>query len=458
MSSTSNLNRRQLLRAALRGSLGGAAVSVGLPYLEIFLTGNGDAVAATGAPLPRRFGTWFWGCGMNPKRWNPTEEGRGFELPPELAPIAGVRDQVSVLSGFNVVLDGETNLVHRTGVIGTLCGGAPPSKTENQGPTLDILISDAIGDATRFRSLEMAATGVPSDTYSRRNEDAKNPSETTPLALYLRVFGPGFMDPNALGAEGAPAFVPDPKTVLRKSVLSLVAEDRKRIESLLGARDRARLDEYFTSLRQLEHQLELQLSAPPPLEACERPPEPDALAVSRDVAHVKANHAAMAEVLALALACDQTRVFNMVFSEGASQLHMPGSSDTHHTLTHEEARDEGLGYQVEATKFVQHSMEAWAEFVQTLASVPEGEGTLLDHCAVLAHSETSDANSHSVTGLPMMVAGRAGGRLAPGTHVFGAGDPTTRLGLTLQQAMGLPVAKWGLTANETDRPISELLA
>jgi hypothetical protein len=447
-----SLTRRSLLRSTLRGTLAGAGIAVGLPYLDLFLNDNGDALAATGAPLPRRFGTWFWGCGMNPARWNPVEPGRDFALPAELLPIEAVREHVSVLSGFNVVLDGETNLVHRTGVIGTLCGGAPPSKTENNGPTLDVLISDVIGSETRFKSLEMAATGVATDTYSRRSEDAKNASETTPLSLYTRIFATGFSDPNA------GEFVPDPKMMLRRSVLSVVGEDRKRLESKLGARDRARLDEYFTSLRQLERQLELQLSAPPPLEACSPPDPPLEGPVSRDVAHVRANHDAMAEVLALALACDQTRVFNMVFSEGASQLHMPGSSDTHHTLTHEEARDSTLGYQVEATQFVIHSMEAWATFVATLSAVPEGDGSLLDNCAILAHSETSDANSHSVTGLPMMVAGGGGGRLRPGVHVFGAGAPSTRVGLTLQQVMGLNQASWGMKANQTSRPITEILA
>ena len=324
--------------------------------------------------------------------------------------------------------------------------------SRDAGLDLDVLISDVIGGSTRFKSLEMAATGVAKDTYSRRSENAKNPSEPTPLSLYNRVFGAGFSDPNA------GEFVPDPQAILRRSVLSVVGEDRKRIESVLGARDRARLDEYFTSLRQLERQLELQLSAPPPLEACEIPVEPEQGPVSRDVAHVKANHDAMAKVLALALACDQTRVFNMVFSEGASQLHMPGSADTHHTLTHEEARDTELGYQVAATNFVIHSMEAWATFVETLAAVPEGDGSLLDNSVVLAHSETSDANSHSVTGLPIMIAGRAGGRIQSGLHVFGGGDSTARVGLTLQQVMGLNVASWGWKANKTDRPISEILA
>lgn len=449
---TALLTRRALLRRTLRGSLGGVGIGLALPYLDVFLDGNGEALAATGAPLPRRFGTWFFGCGMNPDRWNPTEEGADFTLPPELAPIERVRNHVTVLSGFSVLLSGETNHVHRTGVIGTLTGGAPIEPTSLDGPTLDVLIADAIGDATRFRSLEVAANGIAKDSYSLRSESARNPAEPSPLALYQRVFGQGFADPNG------GAFEPDPKMLLRKSVLSAVGEDRARLERVLGTADRARLDEYFTALRQLERQLELQTAAPPPLEACRVPQAPGADPVSQDVEHVVANHELLAQILALALACDQTRVFNVVFSAGASRLHTAGSADTHHTLTHEEARDEALGYQPKATAFILRSMEAWARFVEILGSVREGDGTLLDHTVVLGHSETSDANSHSVTGLPIMLAGTAGGRIRNGLHVRGAGESSARVGLTLQQVMGRPVSRWGFRANETSRPITDILA
>jgi len=449
---TREITRRGLLRQTVRGSLLGAGVSVALPFLDLFLNTNGDALAATGAPLPRRFGTWFYGCGMNPHRWNPTTEGPDFDLPPELQPIEPVREHISVLSGFSVLLAGETNHVHRTGVFGTLTGGAPRTTDEIDGPTLDVLIADAIGDATRFRSLEMAAHGLSTDSYSMRSEGSRNSSEPSPLSLYLRVFGQGFADPNA------GEFTPDPRTLLRKSVLSAVAEDRHRLERELGQADRARLDEYFTSLRQLERQLELQLAAPPPLEACRLPEAPDDRPVSQDIEHVVTNHELMAQVLALALACDQTRVFNLVFSAGASRLHTAGSADTHHTLTHEEAKDEALGYQPKATEFILRSMSSWAQFVSTLASVREGDGTLLDHSVVLCHSETSDANSHSVTGLPIMLAGTAGGRIKNGVHIRGAGESTARVGLTLQQVMGRNVARWGYRANEVTRPLSEILA
>ena len=446
-----NLKRKIHRRGFLCGSLQGVAISVGLPFLDLFLNSNGNALAATGAPLPRRFGTWFFGCGMNPQRWNPISEGRDWELTPELLPVADIRDKINVLSGFSVKMAGESNQVHRTGVFGTLCGGAPKTAESIEGPSLDVLISDHVGMRTRFRSLEMAAMGDPRHSNSLRDVSSVNPAEPSPLSLYSRVFGLGFSDPNA--AE----FSPDPRLLLRQSALSIVAVDRKRLERILGHNDRQRLDQYFTSVRQLEQQIALQLEEPEPLAACRIPDSPTQIPIDSEVDHVVANHALMAETLALALACDQTRVFNMTFSNRASGLRMPGSADTHHTLTHEEARDKTLGYQPRATAFVLRTMQAWTSFVKTLDAVPEGSGSLLDNCLVMAHSETSEANTHSVMGLPFMTAGSAGGKIRTGLHVSGVGDSTSRVGLTMQQAMGLNIGSWGTDQNQTSRPITEIL-
>jgi len=446
-----NLKRKIHRRGFLCGSLQGVAISVGLPFLDLFLNSNGNALAATGAPLPRRFGTWFFGCGMNPQRWNPISEGRDWELTPELLPVADIRDKINVLSGFSVKMAGESNQVHRTGVFGTLCGGAPKTAESIEGPSLDVLISDHVGMRTRFRSLEMAAMGDPRHSNSLRDVSSVNPAEPSPLSLYSRVFGLGFSDPNA--AE----FSPDPRLLLRQSALSIVAVDRKRLERILGHNDRQRLDQYFTSVRQLEQQIALQLEEPEPLAACKIPHPPAQVPIDSEVDHVMANHALMAETLALALACDQTRVFNMTFSNRASGLRMPGSADTHHTLTHEEARDKTLGYQPRATAFVLRTMQAWTSFVKTLDAVPEGSGSLLDNCLVMAHSETSEANTHSVMGLPFMTAGSAGGKIRTGLHVSGVGDSTSRVGLTMQQAMGLNIGSWGTDQNQTSRPVTEIL-
>jgi hypothetical protein len=436
-------------RTVLRGMVGGAAVSLGLPLLDVFLNGNGTALAE-GAPLPVRFGTWFWGCGMNPDRWVPAAEGAQFTLPPELEALAPVRQHVSVLSGFNAVLDGRPNLPHWTGVMATLTGSVPAVEPEVPAPTLDVLISARIGGATRFRSLELAATGVPGQSYSRASQSIVNASAVSPLEVYTRIFGPDFVGPG-----GTP--MPDPRAVLRQSVLSAVREDAQRLEGRLGSHDRQRLDQYFTSLRQLENQIELSLR-PPALEACTRPRAPMGEHLGTDLEQATATHRMLTELLVFALLCDQTRVFNMLFSWGTSELRRAGAETAHHQYTHDEIVDPVLGYQPQATSFVLESMQAWAGFVDRLASTPEGAGSLLDNCLVLAHSESSFAKSHQVTALPVMIAGRAGGRLRPGIHVRGNGEPVSRIGLTVQQVMGLPVASWGTRSLEVSQPITAILA
>jgi hypothetical protein len=436
-------------RTVLRGMLGGAAVSVGLPLLDCFLNDTGTALAQ-GAPLPLRFGTWFWGCGMNPDRWVPGEEGADYDLPAELEALAGVRQHVSVLSGFNTILDGRPNLPHWTGVMATLTGSVPSVEPEVPAPTLDVLISGRIGTSTRFRSLELNATGVPGQSYSRASESIINSSTVSPLELYTRIFGPGFIDPS-----GGP-FVPDPKTVLRQSVLSAVRDDAARLEALLGSHDRQRLEQYFTSLRQLENQIEVSLT-PPDLEACRRPRAPMGESVGTDLEQATTTHRLMTELLVFALLCDQTRVFNMLFSWGTSELRKSGAQTAHHQYTHDELVDPVLGYQPEATSFVLESMQAWALFVERLAATPEGDGTLLDNCLVLAHSESSFAKSHQVTLLPVMIAGAAGGRVRTGVHVSGNGEPVTRIGLTVQQVMGLPVSEWGTGSQQVSRPVGAIL-
>ncbi|WP_116364074.1 DUF1552 domain-containing protein [Parahaliea mediterranea] len=437
-------------RTVLRGMLQGSAVSVALPLLDGFLNTNGNAFASE-APLPQRFGTWFWGCGMTPERWNPEAEGTDFALPPELQALARHRRELSICSGFNVHLDNKPNQVHSSGVVGTLTGNAPSVPDEFVSPSLDVLVADAIGSRSRFRSLEVAASGDPRHSYSRRSSSVINAAEVSPVAFYQRIFGTGFQDPNARN------FQPDPQLMMRRSVLSAVKEDRQRLMRQLGAGDRVRLDQYFTAVRQAEQQLDIMLSEPEPLASCRVPDVPEASATDTEIDVVDRNHRLLAELMALAVACDQTRVFNVVYSPGASNLRRGGSTANHHQLTHEESVDPALGYQPQATWFVERSMQAFAHYLDILKAVPEGDGTLLDNCLVLAHSETSLAKTHDVSGLPLMLAGRAGGKVRSGVHVMGRGDAVTRVGLTVQQVMGLPVAQWGTRSMQTDRPVSEVL-
>lgn len=437
-------------RSILRGAANGAKIAVALPFLDMFLDINGEALAATGQRLPTRFGTWIWGCGFVPERWIPATEGNNYEMPIDLAPLAPYREQMALFTGFDVKLDGVANKPHVTGNLGLRTGIPVPNETV-RAPTLDVLIGDVIGNDTRFKSIEMSASGIER-SYSYRGAGAANPSEVSPAAIYRRIFGEGFQDPNA--AE----FVPETSTMVRQSVLSAVAEDRQQLMRAVGASDRQRLDEYFTGIRQLEQQLEIQLQPPAPVENFTMPEVPPETTVDSDIENVMVNHKLMAGLLAKALASNQTKVFNMLFSDTTSNLRRSTSSDTHHTLTHEEPVDPELGYQRQVGYFAEMSMVACREFVDELASIREGDGTLLDNTLLFAHSDCSIAKSHAVEGIPMMVFGSGGGRVRTGYHKAGRADAASRVGLTIQQAMGVEIESWGVGAMETNRPVSELLA
>jgi hypothetical protein len=440
------LNRRTVLR----GALGGASIGVALPFLDLFLDGNGQALAATGQRIPVRFGTWIWGCGHIPERWVPTAEGKDYTLPPDLEPLAPYRGKLAILSGYDVKLDGVPNKPHITGCLGLRTGIPVPSENV-RAPTVDVIIGDAISAGTRFSSIEVSTSGIQR-SYSFRAAGSPNPSETSPVALYQRIFGEGFQDPNAA------TFTPDPRTMVRQSVLSAVAEDRKRIMRDVGVEDRRRLEEYFTSIRKLEDQLALQLQPPAKVENFTMPKAPPNTPMDSVVDNVMVTHRLMAGLLAKALQCNQTKVINVLLSDTTSNLRRAGSTTTHHTLTHEEPVNPKLGYQENVGWFAQQSMVAWKDFLDAMDGIKEGDGTLLDNCMIFAHSDCSIAKAHAVEGIPVMIAGRAGGRIRTGFHLAGKADPASRIGLTLQQAMGLQVEKWGVQSMETNRTITELIA
>ena len=446
----SNWSRRNILRGMMRGS----AVVVGLPLLDMFLDGNGEALA-NGMPMPVRFGTWFWGCGVNTARWFPNTLGKDYDLQPELAPIGPWKDKVSVFSNFNCVLDGKPNLVHWSGVMATLSGAAPLRGGVTGGsselPTIDCLVAEAIGHSSRFRSLELACTGQSGVSYSMPAGSTVNPSEVDPVQLYRRLFSTGFQDPN----KGE--FKPDPAIMARQSVLSSVKEEREELVRSLGAADKQRVDQYFTSVRQMEQQLGQMLEKPAPAEACVVVKEPGqtALGPTWDVA--TRTHDLLAQLLVMALACNQTRVFNMALSNAGSNLRKPGDPVSFHELTHEEPIDGKLGYQPRATFFIERSMETFENLLKHMDGVREGAGTLLDNSLVLATSESNFAKIHSVDNLPILVAGRGGGKWKSGQHISGNGDPSSRVGLTIQQALGMPVTSWGLDGMQATRAITEVL-
>jgi hypothetical protein len=446
------MNAREKLsrRTVLKGVLGGAAVQVALPMLECFLDSRGAAYAATGAPLPPVFASWFYGLGLAQGHWEPTATGTQYVLRDHIKVLEPIKAKMNLFSGMQVFLDGKVNQNHYSGAQCQMTGIV--SRTGSDYSTsLDTVIGSQIGKRTRFRSLEVGCDGDRRSTWSARGTNGMNPAEVSPLAMYTRLFGPEFKDPNSA------TFTPDPGTMVRRSVLSGIGDDRKDLMREVSASDRARLDEYFTSVRDLEQQLSVELERPAPLPSCSVPPQIEHETINNLVDQTRATHRQFARLLTHALACGQTQVVNLAMGSGFSPLRLPDEVSAYHQLTHEEPVDPELRAQRKCKWLAEQHMEMFCEFVQALDAVKEGDSTLLDRAIVFAFTDHGEARLHSMNRIPVITAGSGGGRMKTGYHIHAEGDACTRVGLTIQHALGIPAGSFGTETNRATKPFSELL-
>ena len=216
------MTRRPLVtrRGVLRGLLGGTAVGLTLPWLE--------AHASTcGSGFPRRFALFFWGNGNLPDRWTPATEGPDYELSEQLQPLARHRAKLTVCTGLEAKVPNVSP--HWSGAVALLTGQDLDGADEGwsvRAPTIDHVIAAEIGTTTLYPSLQI---GVADDqTFSYTGPNQPSYGETDPYALYERLFGSTFRDPDEGGAV-------DPSLGFRRSVLDAVLGDLGRLESRLGA-------------------------------------------------------------------------------------------------------------------------------------------------------------------------------------------------------------------------------
>lgn len=422
-------------RTMLRGMVGGVAVGIGLPALEIFLNRHGTAYAA-GDALPKRFGIFFWGNGMLPDLWTPAKTGTTWDPSPTLMPLADVKDKINVITGMKVYTG--SNFPHGSGAVGILSGA--PFANDNKDdstfsePSIDQVIAAAIGQDTRFRSLETSVqVGGPGWSYNGLN--SRNTPEWSPAAFFNRVFVDGFVMPGSM----AP---PDPRLPLRKSILDGVIDEATALQGVLGSTDKARLEQHLDGIRTLEKQIEKLQQNPPALLSCAVPPKPldeypdiDGRPQLSEVSRV------LVDTLVMALACDQTRVFSHWFSHSVSNIlfPLPNIDSGHHQLTHDEPTP-----QPKVATILLYIMEEFRYMIKALAAVPEGDTTLLDHCAILGTSDCSLGQSHSVEDYPIIIAGGCNGALQTGIHYRSASsENTSKVLLTLARAMGLTLDSYG---------------
>ena len=445
ISKNRKFNRRSLLRGAIQGS----TVVIGLPILESFLNNNGTAYA-DGTELPPCFGSWFFGLGLTPGRWEPKVIGSNYELPEHIAALKPIREKLNIFSGLQIFLDGKVNQNHISGAQGQMTG-VVTKRAADYDESFDAVIDKQFGANARFRTLEVACDGNASSGWTARGKNGKTPCQISPLELYRRIYGDGFIDPNVAD------FAPNPEVMVRHSVLSAVTEQRQKLMNSVSSDDRSRLDEYFSSLRDVEQKLAFELERPASLPSCSIPLM-DVEEIGTMVAQVQNTHKQFATLLSHAVACGQTRIFHVTLGNAFSTLRLPGEPSAYHALTHEEPIDPELGYQPKCKILGEQCMGFFVELLQAMDSIQEGEGTLLDRSLVYAFTDHGEARLHSMKNLPVFTAGSAGGRLKTGLHVAAEGDAATRVGFTIQKALGVVTNRWGTESNEVTTPYSEVLA
>jgi hypothetical protein len=442
---TNTLPRRTFLRGALGATLA-------LPVLEIMLNRHGTALAQ-GAPLPTRFGVFFWGNGVRLDRWTPSSTGSNYSLSPALSPLAPVRDVLNVISNFTVRAAGPRG--HHDGVSGMLSGRFfielphPNSNYSSKfgGPSIDHVIHGdlGLGDEKPVLNLQVAPEIITGEGPTLQFISHKGPDEpqtplATPAAVYAQLFG-------SFHTAGSA----DPRNALRTNILDLVREDIQALKPRLSTSDRQRLDAHLTGLSEVRARI---AALPPELVGACALPEPVAVTTGE----LRTLSDLYADLLAMAFACDLRQVATVQFTGSVGYTVFPGTGAGHHDLTHD-GSEAAQNRVHDATVF---TMQCFSSLLQKMRAIPEGAGTLLDHSLWLATSDTAEGLTHSVDDYPILLAGRAGGAMrAPGVHVRGPSlvrRNTSDVLVTILRAMGSARTSIGTGATASSTVVDEVLA
>ena len=448
----------------LRGLVGGVAVGIGLPPLEAMFNSNGTAYAQ-GAAIPKRLGVFFWGNGVRLDKWTPTNTGTAWTPSASLAPLMAVKDYVNVVSGMSVLTGNERG--HHAGTVGILSGAPMISEPHPNSayastfsaPSIDQVAAAVIGKTTRFRSLEVGVSqrldtveGTTLHYLSHNGPDSANPPEYSPTAVFNRLFGADFVPPGTTPVM--PAL--NVASVLKKSVLDAVQGDLASLKMKVGTADGARLDQHLDNIRSIENRLTMTADPVAAQAMCSKPATPTALPAEMSSHEAIAERmTAMSSLIAMALACDQTRVFSIMFSGSVNGtvFWQVGATDGHHDLTHTEAGDQPTVQA--ATVF---TMQQLATLLMALKGVSEGAGNLLDSCAILGSSCVAEGLVHSLTDYPILVAGSAGGALTyPSVHYRSpSAENTSMVLMSMLKAVGVPLTTFGSMGGQVSSGLSAL--
>jgi hypothetical protein len=425
-----SLNRRTLLR--------GAGAAIGLPWLEAM------AAPAGGSKPPVRMAALYMPNGVHPDMWTPEGDKRDFKLSPTLSPLADLQDQLLVLTnlwnpgsvggdGHYVKMSGWLTCTTVTKTLGV--------DVSCNGVSMDQLAVQKTGRQTPIASMELGiapvTTGVDKNVgYTRvYGSHISWASPTSPLARELNpqlAFERLFRAVNGQ-ADGAKEEV---------LLLDRVLTDAKELRQKLGGADRQRLDEYLSVVRSLEDRLERAAS---PEQSKWKPrvaldPATKPTGNPKDYAeHVRL----MFDIIALGFQTDSTRVATFLFGNEVSNQNfafIDGVTGAHHSLSHHENKPDNMRQYQLINKW---HIEQYGYLLRKLRDMKEGDSNVLDNSMILLGAGFRDGNKHDPHNLPVVVAGKAGGRLASGQHLSYEKDtPLSNLYVSMLDAFGAPVERF----------------
>jgi hypothetical protein len=383
--SPSLLGRRQFLRS-------GSAVLT-LPFLEALAprAARGEAAAP-----PKRMVCIMTNTGLLPENFFPKQAGKDYEPSRYLAHLEGIRGRYTVMNGLSHPDNSGGHVVEKTFLSGARFPASPIFKNS---VSMDQVAAESLGHHTRFPFLALAVNGQHDGLLSVSRDGVFIPPDLSPAAVYRRLFTPDTAEESAkqLCDIGH-----------RMSTLDFVNDKARRLSQRLGAEDRARLDQYLTSVRELELRLEQnrlwqQRSKP----HVSRPAPQDIADITQDVERAQL----MYDMVLLALQSDSTRIITLYLNPLEVLVKVPGVRDRTHSLTHHGNEPE----KIEQLALVEEAgMKNLGRFLDQLAAVNEGAGSLLDDTAVLFGSNMSNGSNHSNVNLPILL---AGGRFRHGQHL-----------------------------------------
>jgi hypothetical protein len=396
------VSRRRFLQGL---TLAGSAVQVGLPPLVSMFNSTGTAYAAEGLaqkPIESRFVFWFNGNGIPERYWIPSETGAGYHLSPCLTPLAPFRNDIHVLSGLDnqaATATGPGNGHHKAISGVTTC--TPFTGHGAGGASIDQAIAAKIGRDSRFSSIQIGVSQESFGESIQRNMswagyDRPLPPQMLPAKLFDYLFGArdaGWVD-------------------RKRSILDTVRQDAADLRKDLPKDDAVRVDEHLSAIRDMERAI-----AGLPAEYHRLDP-PDYDGDMKDWPRIAK---LQSDLLAQALVTRQTRVASYMLTKGQGLARFPWLGLTaarHHDYTHADGKApgaDGADGQRVLRDITRWHAEEFAYLLAKLKSIPEGDGTVLDHCCLLYAHEHAEANPHKCSGLAMIVAGHAG-RLTTGTH------------------------------------------